>query len=143
MGLDGFSMGSIGLNPELASAQAIGQTEFEAMKEGKIEVKSINKSADKDGIKEKDKDAHSEGQKEQENDENNPNQEELEKQEKLLSLEKESLKGYTMRVNTKNNTIELYNENENRVLDTIDADNLVKVMSKLNHAAGAFINKKV
>ena len=35
MGLDGFSMGSIGLNPELASAQAIGQTEFEAMKEGK------------------------------------------------------------------------------------------------------------
>ena len=53
MGLDGFSMGVLGLNTEMTSAQMANQAEQMAQKESQFKIKNINESAEKNGVKEK------------------------------------------------------------------------------------------
>lgn len=150
MGLDGFSMGNLGLNADLTSAQMANQAEHLAKKENEIKIKDVTQLADDQGVKRKDEEAND--PKEQFNDGFRKKKQELQESEKekaiyaILNekdLENKDPKDFSIRINSATDMIELFNNKNEKILETISAKDLMELMSKLNSAAGILVNKKI
>lgn len=147
MGLDGFSMGNLGLNADMTSAQMANQAEQLAKKESQFKIKDVESSDEGQGIKRKE---------EQDEDKNEfqdgfKNKEESEKQEDKFKsggltekdLEDQDLKEFSVRVNQQTELVELFNNKNDKVFETISATELVQLVSKLDGVSGVLVNRKI
>ncbi len=145
MGLDGFSMGNLGLNPELTSAQMANQAEQIARKESEIKIKDVTESAKEEGIKRKDKgpekDNKDDSKKKKEDSEES--QDDSENNLEKIDFEKVNPKEYSIRINSNTDLVELYNTKEDRAIETMSAQDLMFLISKLDSASGVIVNRKI
>lgn len=150
MGIDGFSMGNLGLNSDLTSAQMASQSEHLAKKETEFVIKDVT-GLSKDGIVKRKKE-NSENQKQfddgfkkkQEDAENDENAE----QDELSLLSETDFEGkdpreFSVRINPNTEMVELFNNKDKRIVETINAQDLMALVSKLNSASGILVNRKI
>lgn len=152
MGLDGFSMSNLGLPRELTSAQLANQAEQLANRR-EPKIKDIGELAEENGVKRKEDEGNEGGAQGQlansffaEGDEEDENDQNFKKYSSILleeSFEGKDPKDYSVRINPRSGFVELYSKKERRVIETISADDLMEVISKLNSASGVFVNKKI
>lgn len=147
MGLDGFSMGTLGLNTDMTSAQMATQAEHIAKKEAEIKIKNVNELAEEGGIKRKeeqseDKNQFTDGFKGKKDD---SNENESENQSTLTEkdFEDRNPKEFSVRINPKTELVELFNNKDEKVLETITAEDLMYIVSKLDSASGVLVNRKI
>lgn len=145
MGLDGFSIGNLGLNTNVTSAQLASQVEHLAMKESEIKIKDVTELAEDAGVKRKEKDADNNNQfhdgfkkasDDEQEDETPSNIDEKE-------IESKDPKDFSVRLNTDTGMVELYNNKEERILETISPKDLMHLVAKLNSASGILVNRKI
>lgn len=152
MGLDGFSIGNLGINLDMTSAQLANQSERIAQKESEIIIKDVSESAEESGVKRKEED--------DENSENNQSEDgtsdEKEEEDKRNNaeqnfysnltdkdFEKAGPKDFSVKINVQKDMIELYSNVEGRVLHTISPEDMIALVSKLNNASGVLVNRKI
>lgn len=160
MGLDGFSMGNLGLTTDMTSAQMAVKAEQLAQKGTEFKIKDVNEMAKDKGVTEKKEHEHEKNQfndgfksknDNDENEEENDNNlySHIKNANELLSslsekdFENKDPKEFSVRINIETDTIELFSNKENRVLETMSADDLMMMMSKLSNASGVLVNRKI
>lgn len=146
MGLDGFSMGNLGLHRELTSAQMSNQAEHLATRGSDIKVKDVSSLAADKGIERREEGFSGGGgfsdgksKEEQEQDEENAVRALLSQKE----LESKDPKEFSVRIDPSTEMIELYNNKDKRVVETISANDLMGLISKLDSASGILVNRKI
>jgi hypothetical protein len=147
MGLDGFSMGNLGLNADLTSAQMANQAEQIARKESAVKIKDVTKSDKDHGVKRKEKEDEEKNQfddgfkkkKEDTEEEETENQNVL--SEKKFNFE--NTKEFSIRINPETDLVELVNKKEEKVLETMSANDLMYLISKMDSASGVLFNRKI
>ena len=143
MGLDGLSMGNLGLHKEVTSAQMANQAEQLANRESGFKVKDVV-SIDKEAGIEVKEDGSNKNEffeqnfKEDEDGENSFGEKFDEK-----TFEKKDPKEFSVRVNPATDMIELYNNKEKKTVETISATELMQLISKLDSASGIIVNRKI
>ncbi len=139
MGLDGFSMKNISPHNELTSAQMANNAEVLALKGTQRTIKDVENLSEKQKTKnkefeEEDEDVYYMFSKDEEDEaqnnaddyqQNNPN------------------KKFTVKLNKKTQLIELIDLEQNKVIETILPNDLIKLVSRLNETSGILVNKKV
>lgn len=148
MGIDGFSMGNLGLQADLTSAQMATQSEHIARRESEIKIKTIDKSKEDGGVKRKKEDSEEKNQfndgfKDKKKDEESEEQEIFPKSHLTAKDLEENPKEFSVRLNQETEKIELFNTKTKRVLETINPDELMFLISKLDSASGVLINRKI
>lgn len=146
MGLDGFSMGNLGINADLTSAQMANQAEQIARKESEIKIKDVTESAEDEGVKRKkeqsEQDNFNDGFKKNE-EESEEQQEENKSSFKQIDFENKNPKEFSIRINPKTDMVELFNNKEEKILETMSAQDLMELVSKLDSASGVLVNRKI
>lgn len=144
MGLDGFSMGNLGLNTDLSPAQVANQIESLAQKEFEVKIKDIAEPAQEQGIKGKEGNStnqnHNGGFKKKKNSDELPQETELINE---IDFEANDPKDFSVRVNPETEMIELFSNIDDKILETISAKDLMSLIEKLNSASGILVNRKI
>lgn len=148
MGLDGFSMGNLGLNVEMTSAQMANQAEQIAKKESQFKIKDVEQMAHDKEVERKEEHSNKQDQESSDNNKKKKKQSNnSELQNKLELIEKkfetQDLKEFSVRINSKTDLIELFNNKEEKIMETISAADLMHVVSKLDSASGILVNRKI
>lgn len=144
MGLDGFSMGNLGLNIDLTSAQMANQAEQLAQKGLEPKVQNIIEASKENGIKSNEekpdgKNQFQDGFREKKKDDNPEEQ-------KLIvekSFDNKNSKEFSIRINSETGFIELFNNKDETILEVINAQDLMEVISKMDSASGILVNRKI
>lgn len=145
MGLDGFSMGNLGLGTGITSAQMANQAEQIARKESEIKIKDVNEMAEDEGVKRKKEQSENETNFNDGFKKNNKDEEEDENKNALIekTFESEDPKEFSVRVNEGTGLVELFNNKNERVLETINPKDLMTLVSKLDCISGILVNRKI
>lgn len=147
MGLDGFSMGNLGLNADMTSAQMAAQAEQIALKESEIKIKDVTELFEGELVKRKEEQSDENNAREEDSKKKQEDEDESEKSEEYLEIEKkienQNPKEFSLRINYATKLIELYNNKEEQVLETIKAEDLMNVVSKLDSVSGVLVNRKI
>lgn len=151
MGLDGFSMGNLGLNTDMTSAQMANQAEQLARKESMVKIKDVTEADEEGGVKRKeedepDKNQFHDGFKKDEDEEEEENSDKNKESRSLLTdkdFEIKDPKELSVRINSSTEQVELFNKKNERILETISAKDLMEVVSKLDGASGILVNRKI
>lgn len=154
MGLDGFAMSNLGLSTEMTSAQMANQAEHLAKKESEVKIKDIEESTkDQEVKRKKDEEQDNEtpfndGFTEEEGEEpQNKDDSDRQNQHKLALVEKDlethDPKEFSVRINPQTDLVELFNNKEEKILETISANDLMELISKLDGASGILVNRKI
>lgn len=145
MGLDGFSLGNLGLGTDLTSAQMASQSEHLAKKGTEFKIKDISKSVESAEVKIKDEDSNSKNQfdefmnKKDNDDDDNDSESSI----SLEEFESQNLKEISVRINPQTEMVELFSNKSNRVIETMSANDLQALLSRLNSASGILVNRKI
>ncbi len=143
MGIDGFSMGNLGLNNEMTSVQMATQADQLAQKGNEFIIKDIKEMVKDGGVKRKEENAESEeknhGRFKKKKNQNEDEKNYLAEQE----LENKDPKEFSVRLNPETELVELYNTKEEKVLQTIPPKDLMELISKLDNASGILVNRKI
>lgn len=145
MGLDGFSMGNLGLHKEVTSAQMANQAEQLATRGSEFKIRDISNIGDKKGIERKkegsgnNQETFKDGFLNKQGEEENPFLEQMAQED----FEKADPKEFSVRVNPRTEMVELYNNQSNKIIETISAEDLMGLLSKLDSASGILVNKKI
>lgn len=149
MGLDGFSMGNLGLNADMTSAQMAAQSEQLALKESEIKIKDVTEMAEDTEVKRKEEDSDGQnffddgfGKKKNKQD-TNENKDENDEELLKRSFENKNPRDFALRINYTTELIELYNSKDEEIIETIQAKDLIDVVSKLDNASGVLVNRKI
>lgn len=156
MGIEGYSMGNMGLNTDLNAIQMVTQVEQIAQKGAEIIVKDIDKSEKGANIKRKKKDSknHQEfmdSEEEDGNDENESNGEDFDNANRvtitsgltLEDVENCNPKDFLVRLNSKTQAVELLDKSNGKVIEAMPAGEFMESMSKLDSSSGILVNRKV
>lgn len=150
MALDGFSMGNLGLQKELTSAQMANQADQLAKKGSEFKIKDITKIAEDKKVKIHDEDSESKNQfhdgfkkKSQDNADSDEEENNLSSGISIEEFESQHLKEISVRINPKTEMVELFSNTNNRIIETMSADDLMALLSKLNSASGILVNRKI
>lgn len=146
MGLDGFSMGNLGLNADLTSAQMANQAEQLARKESEIKIKDVTEAAKDAGVKRKDEEAEKENFDDgfkNDKGEQEEQQEDSQKQLTHINFENRNPKEFSIRINPQTEMVELFNTKEEKILETMSAQDLMFLVSKMDGASGVLVNRKI
>lgn len=158
MGLDGFSMGNLGLNATLTSAQMANQAEYLAQKDSEIIIKDVEKLEKEQAVKRKEEEEQNQqfndGFKKNPDEEDSGSEDEANSNDTALNegitselIERDFAskdpKEFSVRLNQETDMIELINNKEDKVLETIKAQDLMNMVSKLNSASGILVNRKI
>ena len=147
MGMDGLSMSNTGALKESASAEFTSRTEQKMQADKTNDFKQVQTMSTNRRVKEKEEEEGQNKQKE------TPAEEEFE--DGLLNLEEEveeefdieelenPNKDFYVKLNAKDDIIELYDSASGRLIETISGNELQSLVRKLNMASGIFVNKKV
>ena len=142
MGIDGLAMVNLGLPTESTSSQMANQAEELALRGSEIQVKDIEKSDAKDGINvgKDSRKKHDEGKKKKQKDQS---LEEKKLEIEDFDFEHDDSRNYSVKINPQTELIELIDNNTQKIIETITADELVSMISKLDNVEGIFVNKKI
>lgn len=144
MGLEGFSMGNLGLNADITSAQMAVQSELLAQRESEIKIKNVEEMAEDGGVRSKDEPSENDKQfndgLEKKDDEN---KDETESTFSEKDFENRNPKEFSVRINQETEMVELFNNKNDKILETINAKDLMGLMSKLDGASGILVNRKI
>lgn len=147
MGLDGFSMGNLGLNVDMTSAQMASQAEHLAKKESQFKIKDVEEMVHDKEIERKDEHSRKQDQQDSENKKKQQEENSESSKEKLALIEQkfenQDLKEFSIRINSNTDLIELFNNKEEKIMETISAADLMHVLSKLDSASGVLVNRKI
>lgn len=169
MSVDGFSMSSLGLPKDITSAQMTASTEQAVLNAGERVVgkidRALNKKIDNNTDEEKEnKQFFEDGfQEDDEDDEDKDNEDQNENNPKSAINEDEVFndgiarkkrrryktpiisdpENITVRFNNGLNNIELYNIVTNKTVESIDTEDFVSMVNKLDYNSGILLNKNI
>ncbi len=149
MGMDGLSIANTGVVKESTSAEYTNKVEQS------IQADPTNSSRQVQGVN-----TNRRVREREEGEENQKKKEQNEEQKEILEdglteeepeIEEAPLiedienpnKDFYVKLNTKDDIIELYDSTTNRLIETISGNELGELVQKLNMASGIFVNKKV
>jgi len=161
MSVDGFSMASLGMPKDITSAQAAITTE-QGVNTGNEKVvgkidRALNKRINNDEKEENQKnkyfnDGFREEKDEDEDEKEGENPEQiLDKDAKISSKQARALKtglikdleNVIIKINSKTDKIELYNKVTKKTIESINANDFVEMINKLDYNAGILVNKSI
>ena len=152
MGMDGLSMANTGILKESTSADLTNRVEQVVQSDPTNDSKQVQTMSTNRRIREKDeeeeapkKNAQQQKQEEEFEDgfvENEVLEEDEEEEFHIEDLENPN-KDFYVKLNVKNDIIELYDSATDRLIETISGNELQELVNKLNMASGIFVNKKV
>lgn len=157
MGLDGFSMGNLGLNLDMTSTQMAIKAEQLAQKGTEFKIKDVSELAEDNGVKRKDEPSDNQNQFKNGSKDKKEDAEEEKKENLILSdakteifstlsekdFENKDPKEFSVRINTETDMVELFSNKEDKVLETMSANDLMGIISKLSNASGVLVNRKI
>lgn len=152
MGMDGLSFANTGAIKEQTSAEYTNKVEQSMALDPSNATQQVHSLDNHKRVKEKDESEEQEGKKR----EGQPQQNGEEFQDGLIEEPKEEEtsdfqvedfenpdKEFYVKLNIKDDIIELYDSSSNRLIETISGNELGELVQKLNMASGIFVNKKV
>ena len=148
MGMDGLSMSNTGILKESTSADFASRTEQVMSSDKTNDSKQVQTLSTNPRVKEKEEEEGSSKKKKNEKSEKEfedglkPEEEIEEEDFDIQDLENPN-KDFYVKLNAKDDIIELYDSSTDRLVETISGNELRELVAKLNMASGIFINKKV
>ena len=148
MGMDGLSMANTGAIKESTSADFANRTEQIIHADPSNDSKQVQTLGTNRKVREKDEEEEQQKQ-------NKPQQEAEEFEDQFVQTEPEEEvefdieelenpnKDFYVKLNAKDDIIELYDSTTDRLIETISGSELRELVKKLNMASGIFVNKKV
>lgn len=148
MGMDGLSMSNTGALKESTSADFTNRAEQAIQTDRTNDSKQVQTTSVNQKVHEKDEEEESKKQKQEgKNDEFEDGyveaQEESEQEEFDIEELENPNKDFYVKLNAKDDIIELYDSATDRLIETISGNELRELVKKLNMASGIFVNKKV
>ena len=149
MGMDGLSMANTGALKESTSADYANRTEQVIQSDATNDPKMVQTLSTNRRVKEKEEEEESPKQKQEEKQEEDIEdsyveaEEEFQKEEFHIEDLENPNKDFYVKLNAKDDIIELYDSATNRLIETISGSELRELVKKLNMASGIFVNKKV
>ena len=149
MGMDGLSMANTGAVKESTSADYTSRTEQVMQADKTNDPKQVQNLSTNRHVKEKGEEEES---KKQNGQEGSGDEEELFEDGLITEEPKEEFdiqeldnpnKDFYVKLNAKDDIIELYDSSSDRLIETISGNELTELVRKLNMASGIFVNKKV
>ena len=149
MGMDGLSMANTGALKESTSADYASRTEQSMQADRSNDAKQVQTTSTNQRVKEKEEDEeNAKKQKQTKKDEDIEDtfvQTEDKFAEEEFDIEElnNPNKDFYVKLNSKDDIIELYDSSTDRLIETISGNELQELVKKLNMASGIFVNKKV
>ena len=152
MGMDGLSMANTGALKESTSADYANRAEQMVQADPSNDSRMVQTLETNRAVREKDEEEHQEGGAQQNRKKNDDEFqdgliEEENPQEENEDFDIEDLdnpnKDFYVKLNAKDDIIELYDSSTDRLIETISGNELQELVKKLNMASGIFVNKKV
>ena len=149
MGMDGLSMANTGALKESTSADYTNRSEQAMQADRSNDAKQVQTMSTNPRVKEKDEEEENEKkQKQGKKDEDIEDtfvesENEFEKEEFDIEELDNPNKDFYVKLNSKDDIIELYDSSTDRLIETISGNELQELVKKLNMASGIFVNKKV
>ncbi len=154
MGMDGLSIANTGVIKESTSADFANRAEQIVQSDPTNDSKQVQTMSTNRRVREKDEDE--EGQRKQQEQEAREKQNEFQdglveevesdsEEEQGFDIEEleNPNKDFYVKLNSKDDIIELYDSATDRLIETISGNELRELVRKLNMASGIFVNKKV
>lgn len=153
MGMDGLSMANTGALKESTSADFANRTEQIIQSDSSNNSKQIQNLSDNERVREREEKQqreqrqksgkrHGDFEEEEFQDGLVEPQEDIEDNFDIEDFENPN-KDFYVKLNAKDDIIELYDTETNRLIETISGNELGELVRKLNLASGIFVNKKV
>ena len=151
MGMDGLSMANTGALKESTSADYTNRTEQVMQSDETNKPKTVQTMSNNNRIREKEDEEEGKKQKDGQKQEKEEDIEDtyvealpefVEEEFHIEDLENPN-KDFYIKLNAKNDIIELYDSASGRLIETISGNELQSLVRKLNMASGIFVNKKV
>ena len=148
MGMDGLSMSNTGALKESTSADFANRNEQVMQADATNDPKMVQTMNTNRRIKEKEEDEEPPKQKQQGKQEQDiedsflESEPEFQEEFHIEDLENPN-KDFYVKLNAKDDIIELYDSMTDRLIETISGNELRELVRKLNMASGIFVNKKV
>ena len=149
MGMDGLSMANTGALKESTSADFASRTEQAIQSDATNNSKQVQTTSTNPRVKEKEDEEENKKKKSNQQQEEfedgliqESENEEVEEDFDIEDLENPN-KDFYVKLNSKDDIIELYDSASDRLIETISGSELTELVKKLNMASGIFVNKKV
>lgn len=147
MGMDGLSMANTGVVKESTSADIASRTEQIMQADPSNDSKQVQTLSTNRRVREKEEEEESAKQNRQQAAQEEFNDGLVEEQPQEPEFDVEELenpnKDFYVKLNAKDDIIELYDSATDRLIETISGSELGELVRKLNMASGIFVNKKV
>lgn len=147
MGMDGLSIANTGIIKEKTSAEYANKTEQAIQADTTNDAKQVQRLGLNQHVRSKDNEEDGNQKKKRQNEEDTFNDGYAESSEDDNIIEIEDIenpnKDFYVKLNAKDDIIELYDSTTNRLIETISGNELGELVQKLNMASGIFVNKKV
>ena len=149
MGMDGLSMANTGALKESTSADYTNRSEQAIQADKANNSKQVQTMSTNPRVKEKEDEEESGKKQKQENKNEDiedifveSDNEFVEEEFDIEELNNPN-KDFYVKLNSKDDIIELYDSSTDRLIETISGNELQELVKKLNMASGIFVNKKV
>ena len=152
MGMDGLSIANTGALKESTSADFTARTEQSMHADPTNNSKQVQTMSTNRRVREKEEEEEGKKKKKGEEEtqdefedgllENENENEEIEEDFAIEEIENPN-KDFYVKLNAKDDIIELYDSSTDRLIETISGTELGELVKKLNMASGIFVNKKV
>ena len=148
MGMDGLSMANTGALKESTSADYTNRSEQAMQADRTNDAKQVQTMSTNPKIKEKEEEEEGKKQKQEPKEEEFEDgfiesENEFEREEFDIEELENPNKDFYVKLNAKDDIIELYDSSTDRLIETISGNELRELVRKLNMASGIFVNKKV
>lgn len=152
MGMDGISIANTGAVKEPTSAEMSNKTEQALQSSAEMSSKQVQTLSTHQRVNEREEeDEQSKGKRKGANQDevfqDGLVEEETSEEDEEYGLDPEDLenpnKEFYVKLNVKDDIIELYDSATDRLIETISGNELGELVQKLNMASGIFVNKKV
>jgi len=148
MGMDGLSMANTGALKESTSADFTSRSEQAMQADKTNDAKQVQTMSTNPRIKEKEEEEEGKKQKREPQEEEFEDsyvesEDEFEREEFDIEELENPNKDFYVKLNAKDDIIELYDSATDRLIETISGNELRELVRKLNMASGIFVNKKV
>lgn len=149
MGMDGFSIANTGIK-EQTSAEYTARTEQTMANDPTNSSQQVQGLSTNEMVREREEEEQGGGRKREKPEEEvfedglveEDSEEEIEEDYDINDIENPN-KDFYVKLNVKDDIIELYDSSTDRLIETISGSELGELVQKLNMASGIFVNKKV
>ena len=148
MGMDGFSIANTGIVQDKTSAEMSSRVEQSIAADPTNSSQQVQEAATNRRVNEKEEnEEENQKRKNQQNDTFQDGYVEEKQEETEPEIHVEDFenpdKNFYVKLNVKDDIIELYDSSSDRLVETISGAELGELVQKLNIASGIFVNKKV